>query len=174
MLRPKALHHVALSVADMDKTLHFYQALGLTLLRTSGPAADGVRSAVLRIGSQELNVFHTPGGSPAMTPRGPACTTTAWTWTPDRWMSSSPILGKLGCASFEGPCSDGTAPRCSSTIRTAFAWSCASGSREANHQGGQAHGHVRSPDRKRTARRSERRGRQEPPGLAARGADRSG
>ena len=61
MLRPKALHHVALTVADMDKTLHFYQALGLTLLRTSGPGADGVRSAVLRIGSQELNVFHTPG-----------------------------------------------------------------------------------------------------------------
>jgi len=61
MLRPKALHHVALSVADMDKTLHFYQALGLALLRTSGPGADGVRSAVLRIGSQELNVFHTPG-----------------------------------------------------------------------------------------------------------------
>ena len=61
MLRPKALHHVALSVADMDKTLKFYQALGLTLLRTSGPGADGVRSAVLRIGSQELNVFHTPG-----------------------------------------------------------------------------------------------------------------
>ena len=61
MLRPKALHHVALTVADMDKTLHFYQALGLTLLRTSGPGADGVRSAVLRIGSQELNVFHTSG-----------------------------------------------------------------------------------------------------------------
>jgi catechol 2,3-dioxygenase-like lactoylglutathione lyase family enzyme len=61
MLRPKALHHVALSVADMDKTLHFYQALGLALLRTSDPGADGVRSAVLRIGSQELNVFHTPG-----------------------------------------------------------------------------------------------------------------
>ena len=59
MLRLKALHHVALNVADMDKTLHFYQALGLTLLRTSGPGADGVRSAVLQIGSQELNVFHT-------------------------------------------------------------------------------------------------------------------
>jgi len=58
MLRPKALHHVALTVADMDKTLHFYQALGFTLLRTSGPDADGVRSAVLRIGEQELNVFH--------------------------------------------------------------------------------------------------------------------
>jgi catechol 2,3-dioxygenase-like lactoylglutathione lyase family enzyme len=61
MLRPKALHHVALTVTDMDKTLLFYQALGLTHLRGSGPGADGGRSAVLRIGGQELNVFHTPG-----------------------------------------------------------------------------------------------------------------
>ena len=29
MLRPKALDHVALTVTDMDKTLHFYQAPGL-------------------------------------------------------------------------------------------------------------------------------------------------
>ena len=42
MLRPKALHHVALTVADMDKTLHFYQALGFTLLRTSGPDAEQI------------------------------------------------------------------------------------------------------------------------------------
>ena len=61
MLRPKALHHVALTVGDMDKTLHFYQTLGFTLLRTSGPDAEGVRSAVLRIGEQELNVFHKSG-----------------------------------------------------------------------------------------------------------------
>ena len=62
MLRPQALNHVALTVADMDKTLHFYQALGLELLRMSGPAADGVRSAVLRVsGAQEINVFHKAG-----------------------------------------------------------------------------------------------------------------
>ena len=61
MLRAKALHHVALTVDDMDKTLHFYQALGFQLLRTSGPDADGVRSAVLRIGEQEPNVFHKSG-----------------------------------------------------------------------------------------------------------------
>jgi catechol 2,3-dioxygenase-like lactoylglutathione lyase family enzyme len=47
MLRPRALDHVGLKVTDMDKTLHFYQRLGLTLLRTSGPNADGLRSAVI-------------------------------------------------------------------------------------------------------------------------------
>jgi len=61
MLRPKALNHVALTVADMDRTLHFYQLLGLALLRTSGPDAEGVRSAVLKTGEQEINVFHKAG-----------------------------------------------------------------------------------------------------------------
>ena len=37
MLRPTALDHVGLKVTDMDKTLQFYQRLGLTLLRASGP-----------------------------------------------------------------------------------------------------------------------------------------
>jgi catechol 2,3-dioxygenase-like lactoylglutathione lyase family enzyme len=60
MLRPKALDHVALKVSDMDKTLHFYQVLGLELLRTSGPNADGVRSAVIKVGGQEINVFYRP------------------------------------------------------------------------------------------------------------------
>ena len=60
MLRPKALDHVALKVSDMDKTLHFYQVLGLELLRTSGPNADGVRSAVIKVGGQEINVFSRP------------------------------------------------------------------------------------------------------------------
>lgn len=60
MLRLKALDHVGLKVTDMDKTLDFYQRLGLTLLRTSGPNADGLRSAVLQVGSQELNVFSHP------------------------------------------------------------------------------------------------------------------
>ncbi|MGH2360605.1 MAG: VOC family protein [bacterium] len=57
MLRPKALDHVALQVTDMDKTLHFYQVLGLELLRTSGPSAEGLRSAVVKVGGQEINVF---------------------------------------------------------------------------------------------------------------------
>ena len=60
MLRPKALDHVGLKVTDMDKTLHFYQTLGLELLRTSGPKADGERSAVLKVGDQEINVFSHP------------------------------------------------------------------------------------------------------------------
>ena len=36
MLRLKAIDHVGLRVSKMDKTLHFYQQLGLTLLRASG------------------------------------------------------------------------------------------------------------------------------------------
>jgi catechol 2,3-dioxygenase-like lactoylglutathione lyase family enzyme len=47
MLRPAALDHVGLKVTDLDRTLHFYQRLGLTLLRTPGPHADGLRSAVI-------------------------------------------------------------------------------------------------------------------------------
>ena len=61
MLQPKELNHVGLTVTDMDKTLHFYQLLGLELLRTSGPNADGIRSAVLKVGSQEINVFSKAG-----------------------------------------------------------------------------------------------------------------
>jgi glyoxylase I family protein len=60
MIRLKALDHVGLNVTDMDKALAFYQRLGLTLLRTSGPNADGLRSAVIQVGSQELNVFFHP------------------------------------------------------------------------------------------------------------------
>jgi glyoxylase I family protein len=61
MLRPTAIDHVGLKVTDMDRTLDFYQRLGLTLLRTSGPNADGVRTAVIQVGSQELNLFAAPG-----------------------------------------------------------------------------------------------------------------
>ena len=61
MLRLTGLDHVGLKVADMDRTLHFYQRLGLTLLRTRGPDADGVRTAVIQVGDQELNVFSGPG-----------------------------------------------------------------------------------------------------------------
>lgn len=57
MLRARALDHVGLLVRDMDKALQFYQALGLELLRIVGPKSDGSRIAVLRVGSQELNVF---------------------------------------------------------------------------------------------------------------------
>ena len=60
MLRLKGLDHVGLKVTDMDRSLDFYQRLGLTLLRTAGPNADGERSAVMQIGNQELNVFSHP------------------------------------------------------------------------------------------------------------------
>jgi len=61
MLHPKALDHLALKVTDMDKTLHFYhQVLGLELLRTSGPKAEGGRSAVLQAGGQKIDMFSRP------------------------------------------------------------------------------------------------------------------
>lgn len=57
MLKPTGLDHVGLLVADMERSLQFYRALGLQVLRTSGPDAKGVRSAVIKVGGQELNVF---------------------------------------------------------------------------------------------------------------------
>jgi catechol 2,3-dioxygenase-like lactoylglutathione lyase family enzyme len=61
MIRPKALDHLALKVTDMDKTLHFYhEVLGLELLRTSGPNAEGGRSAVVQAGGQKLDLFYRP------------------------------------------------------------------------------------------------------------------
>jgi len=57
MARPTGLDHVGLKVPDMDRSLRFYQALGLTVLRTSEPNAEGLRSAVVQAGSQELNLF---------------------------------------------------------------------------------------------------------------------
>jgi catechol 2,3-dioxygenase-like lactoylglutathione lyase family enzyme len=61
MLRPKTLDHLALKVTDMDKALHFYhQVLGLEVLRTSGPNAEGGRSAVLQAGIQKLDLFSRP------------------------------------------------------------------------------------------------------------------
>jgi len=60
MLRLTALDHVGLKATDMDETLRFYQRLGLTVLRAKGPDADGVRSAVIQVGTQELNVFSHP------------------------------------------------------------------------------------------------------------------
>jgi len=52
----KALDHVALKVSDLERTLHFYQRLGLTVLRTRGPDSAGRRFAVLQVGNQELNI----------------------------------------------------------------------------------------------------------------------
>ena len=60
MPRLKGLDHVGLMVTDMDTSLDFYRRLGLTVLRTSGPSAEGVRTAVLQVGAQEINVFSNP------------------------------------------------------------------------------------------------------------------
>jgi glyoxylase I family protein len=63
MLRPKALDHVGLVISDLDRSLRFYcEGLGLELLRRSGPNADGVSSAVLKVGTQEINLFCDPDG----------------------------------------------------------------------------------------------------------------
>jgi len=64
MLKLKSLDHVGLRVRDLDKTLHFYQRLGLTVLRTKGPDSVGLRFAVLQIGSQELNISCRPDYMP--------------------------------------------------------------------------------------------------------------
>ena len=64
MLKLKALDHVGLKVRDLDKTLHFYQRLGLTVLRMKGPDSVGLRFAVLQVGSQELNVSCRPDYMP--------------------------------------------------------------------------------------------------------------
>jgi len=65
MPRLKALDHVGLKVSDLDRALDFYKRLGFTVLRTKGPSADGERSAVIQVGSQELNVFSHPAFAPA-------------------------------------------------------------------------------------------------------------
>lgn len=64
MLRLSGIDHVGLKVSDMDRTLSFYQRLGLALLRASGPNADGRRAAVIQVGSQEINIFSHPGYAP--------------------------------------------------------------------------------------------------------------
>ena len=59
-MRLKALDHAGLKVKDLDRSLHFYQRLGLEVLRTRGPNADGSRAAVIRVGDQELNISCRP------------------------------------------------------------------------------------------------------------------
>lgn len=59
MLRPKMLDHVGLVVSDIDRSLRFYQALGLEVLRRSTPDS-GRAAAVLAIGDQEINMFGNP------------------------------------------------------------------------------------------------------------------
>jgi metallothiol transferase len=61
MLNVAGLDHIALKVTDMDRSLHFYHGiLGLEVLHTSGPHANGGRSATLRAGGQKIDVFYRP------------------------------------------------------------------------------------------------------------------
>lgn len=59
-MRLRALDHVGLKVKDLDRSLQFYQGLGLNVLRTRGPDADGSRFAVIQVGDQELNISCRP------------------------------------------------------------------------------------------------------------------
>ena len=59
MLRPKALDHVGLIVSDVDRSVRFYEALGLELVRRSEPGS-GRSAAVLKVGDQEINMFCNP------------------------------------------------------------------------------------------------------------------
>ena len=66
MLRPKALDHVGLVVADLDRSLRFYvEGLGLELLRRR-ERTDGESSTVLKVGDQEINVFCNPNFTPGV------------------------------------------------------------------------------------------------------------
>jgi catechol 2,3-dioxygenase-like lactoylglutathione lyase family enzyme len=56
MLRLKALDHVGILVADLDRSLRFYvDGLGMELMRRREGAA------VVKIGDQEINMFANPG-----------------------------------------------------------------------------------------------------------------
>ena len=59
-MRLRALDHVGLKVRDLDRSLQFYQSLGLNVLRTRDPDADGSRFAVIQVGDQELNISCRP------------------------------------------------------------------------------------------------------------------
>jgi catechol 2,3-dioxygenase-like lactoylglutathione lyase family enzyme len=59
--KPAGLDHIGLKVTDMDASLRFYaDVLGLEVVHTSGPHANGGRSATLRAGEQKLDLFYRP------------------------------------------------------------------------------------------------------------------
>jgi catechol 2,3-dioxygenase-like lactoylglutathione lyase family enzyme len=61
VIRAAGLDHIGLKVTDMDASLRFYgDVLGLEVLRTSGPHANGGRSATLAAGEQKLDLFYRP------------------------------------------------------------------------------------------------------------------
>jgi len=64
VLKITQLDHVGLTVSDLDKSLDFYRRLELQILRTNGPDAKGVRSAVVKMANQELNIFSRADAAP--------------------------------------------------------------------------------------------------------------
>jgi catechol 2,3-dioxygenase-like lactoylglutathione lyase family enzyme len=58
MLRPRAVDHVGIIVTDMQRSVRFYQALGIELIRL--PRRPG-GATVLKIGATEINMFCNPG-----------------------------------------------------------------------------------------------------------------
>jgi lactoylglutathione lyase len=57
VLRPRAIDHVGIVVTDMDRSLRFYEALGIELVRL--PRRPG-GATVLKVGDKEINVFCNP------------------------------------------------------------------------------------------------------------------
>jgi catechol 2,3-dioxygenase-like lactoylglutathione lyase family enzyme len=57
VLRLKALDHVGIIVTDMERSIQFYQALGVELVRR--PLRPG-GAAVMQFGNAEINMFCNP------------------------------------------------------------------------------------------------------------------
>ena len=104
MPRLTALDHVGLKVADMDRTLDFYQRLGLTLLRTSGPDAEGVRFRGDPGGEPGARTSSPgPGSAPQPATGLPASITSASRWRRPRSRTSSRTCAGPGSTSPAGP-----------------------------------------------------------------------
>src|SRR5438067_1279601 len=142
MVRPKALDHLALKVTDMDKTLYFYhQVLGLELLRTSGPNAEGGRSAVVQAGGQKLDMFYRPDFVSADKENPVGMDHLCRSWMPPRSMTLSHTCGRPRWKFFGDPSNGMAAPPCMSTIRMACTWSCGSWRRRRHEAEYVTHSH---------------------------------
>lgn len=58
MLKPRNFEHIGIVVTDIDRSLRFYTALGVKLLRRRGEGHHAF--AALRMGEAEINVFCNP------------------------------------------------------------------------------------------------------------------
>ena len=58
MLKPRNFEHIGIVATDIDRSLHFYTALGLELLRRRGEKHNAV--AILKMGDAEINMFCNP------------------------------------------------------------------------------------------------------------------